>query len=156
VYTQAVAAEGVVAYTTAFSGKLVVVDEATGRERWPAKTLNAPIPTACGGAKQTGFWAAAAIAGVVVYAASPDGNVYAVRASDGTRVWTARVADPGAERHGEFVQSSPAVSTALGRLYLGVASSAHCDEVAGRKHPHLGTRRHHSGVAAARGPVVPQ
>ena len=132
VYTQAVAAEGLVVYTTAFSGKLVAVDEATGKERWPAKTLNAQISTSCGGAKQPGFWAAAAIASGVIYAASPDGNVYALRASDGANVWTARVADPGAEGHGEFVQSSPAVSVARGRLYLGVASSDHCDEVAGR------------------------
>lgn len=132
VYTQAVAAEGLVVYTTAFSGKLVAIDEATGRERWPAKTLNAPISTACEGAKQPGFWAAAAVGGGVVYAASPDGNLYALRASDGTSVWTARVADGSAAGHGEFVQSSPAVSTALGRVYLGVASSAHCDEVAGR------------------------
>ncbi len=132
VYTQAVAAEGLVVYTTAFSGKVVAVDETTGKERWPAQTLNAQISTACGGAKQPGFWAAAAIVSGVIYAASPDGNVHALRASDGAKVWTARVADPSAEGHGEFVQSSPAVSTARGRLYLGVASSEHCDEVAGR------------------------
>src|ERR671922_152762 len=39
---------------------------------------------------------------------------------------------PGPLGHGEFIQSSPSVSTSLGRLYVGVASSAHCDEVAGR------------------------
>src|SRR5437763_1853676 len=90
------------------------------------------VVTACGGAKRTGFWAAAAVVGGIVYAASPDGNVYALRASDGSIAWSARVANPTAAGHGEFVQSSPAVSTSLGRLYLGVASSAHCDEVAGR------------------------
>src|SRR5207248_8362904 len=34
-YTQAVAAEGIVVYTTAFSGKVVAVDAATGALRWP-------------------------------------------------------------------------------------------------------------------------
>jgi outer membrane protein assembly factor BamB len=132
VYTQAVAAEGLVVYTTGFSGKLVAVDEATGIERWPAKTLNAQISTACGGSRQPGFWASAAIVGGVIYAASPDGNVYALRASDGGKIWTSSIADPTAAGHGEFVQSSPAVSTKFGRVYLGVASSDHCDEVAGR------------------------
>jgi outer membrane protein assembly factor BamB len=42
------------------------------------------------------------------------------------------VADSTAVGHGEFIQSSPAVSTAFGKLYVGVASSAGCDEVAGR------------------------
>jgi outer membrane protein assembly factor BamB len=131
VYTQAVAAEGLVVYTTAFSGKVIAIDEATGNGRW-SRTLNGQISTTCGGPKQTGFWAAAAIVEGVIYAASPDGNLYALRSADGEKVWTAPVADPSAEGHGEFVQSSPAVSTGLGRLYLGVASSAHCDEIAGR------------------------
>ena len=56
-------------------------------------------------------------------AASPDGNAYALRKSDGSTVWASRVADPTAAGHGEFIQSSPSVSTALGRLYLGVGST---------------------------------
>src|SRR5207302_283371 len=47
-------------------------------------------------------------------------------------LWTAKIADGTAAGHGEFVQSSPAVSTALGKLYVGVASSAHCDIIGGR------------------------
>jgi outer membrane protein assembly factor BamB len=132
VYTQAVAAEGIVVYTTAFTGRVIAVDEATGMERWRREDLTALVSTACEGPKQTGYWAAAAVVAGVVYAASPDGNAYALRASDGSTIWSARIADPTPAGHGEFVQSSPAVSTALGRLYLGVASSAHCDEVAGR------------------------
>jgi len=131
VYTQAVAAGGLVVYTTAFSGRVVGVDESTGQVRWD-RTLNAPITTACAGATTPGFWGSAAVAGGVVYAAAPDGNAYALRASDGTAIWSARIADPTAAGHGEFVQSSPAVSSRLGRLYVGVASYAHCDEVAGR------------------------
>src|SRR2546423_5124220 len=97
VYTQAVAAEGIVVYTTASSGKVVAVDAATGAARWPdgGRTLNSPIVTNCEGRKQPGFWASAAIANGVVYVASPDGNVYALHASDGTDVWSpAHVADP--------------------------------------------------------------
>jgi outer membrane protein assembly factor BamB len=140
VYTQAVAAEGIVVYTTAFSGQVVAVDAATGALRWPngGRTLNSRIFTNCEDPKQPGFWASAAIANGVVYVASPDGHVYALRASDGTDVWPrARVADPSAAADGEFIQSSPAVSTRLGRLYIGVASSSgrgsgRICEVAGR------------------------
>ncbi|HZX94278.1 MAG TPA: PQQ-binding-like beta-propeller repeat protein [Myxococcales bacterium] len=132
VYTQAVVGDGLVVYTTAFSGKVVAFDERDGAFRWKRDDLTSLISTSCGGSKQTGYWSAAAIEGNVVYLASPDGNAYALRATDGSTIWAARIADPSAAGHGEFVQSSPAVSTAFGRLYLGVASSAHCDEVAGR------------------------
>jgi len=131
VYTQAMITQDLVVFTTAFSGKVVAVDGNIGSVRW-ARDLNMPISTACNGAKKPGFWAAAAVVGDVVYAASPDGHAYALRKSDGSTIWTAAVADPSAAGHGEFIQSSPAVSTALGRLYVGVASSAHCDPVAGR------------------------
>src|SRR5437773_6037576 len=131
VYTQAMITSDLLVFTTAFSGKVVAVDARSGSVRW-SRTLNSPIVTSCAGSKQPGFWAAAAVVGEVVYAASPDGNAYALSKSDGSTVWAARVADPTAAGHGEFIQSSPSVSTALGRLYLGVASSAHCDEVAGR------------------------
>ena len=132
VYTQAVVGDGIAVYTTAFSGQVIAIDQATGRERWRRTDLTSPITTNCEGTKKPGYWSAAAIENGVVYAASPDGSAYALRASDGSTLWSARIADPTAAGHGEFVQSSPAVSTALGRLYLGVASSAHCDEVAGR------------------------
>src|SRR6266403_804564 len=92
VYTQAVAAEGIVVYTTACTGRVIAVDEATGIERWRREDLTALVSTACEGPKQTGYWAAAAVVGGVVYAASPDGNVYALRASDGTIIWHARIA----------------------------------------------------------------
>ena len=137
VYTQAVVAEGIVVYTTAFSGNVVAVDERTGKPLWPngGRTLNLPIINNCEGKKQPGFWASAAIANGVVYVASPDGNVYALRATDGSDVWQApaHVAEPGAAANGEFIQSSPAVSTRLGRLYVGVASSSGLQcEVGGR------------------------
>ena len=131
VYTQAMITQDLVVFTTAFSGKVVAVDGNIGSVRW-ARDLNMPISTACNGAKKPGFWAAAAVVGDVVYAASPDGHAYALRKSDGSTIWTAAVADPSAAGHGEFIQSSPSISTALGKMYLGVASSEHCDLIGGR------------------------
>ncbi|HXN81521.1 MAG TPA: PQQ-binding-like beta-propeller repeat protein [Myxococcales bacterium] len=131
VYTQAMITADLVIFTTAASGKVVAVDANTGSVRW-TRPLNSPIETNCGGSKKPGLWAAAAVVGEVVYVASPDGHLYALRKTDGSTIWAAPVADPTAAGHGEFIQSSPAVSTALGRLYVGVASSAHCDPVAGR------------------------
>ena len=132
VYTQAVMTNDIVVFTTAFSGKIVALDPATGRWKWERDDLTAPIVTSCEGSKKTGYWASAAIVGNVVYTASPDGNVYALNRSDGSTIWAAKVADGTAAGHGEFIQSSPSVSTRLGRLYVGVGSSAHCDEIAGR------------------------
>ena len=131
VYTQAMIANDLLVFTTAFSGQVVAFDPDSGAKKWSV-TLNSPIVTSCEGSKTPGFWAAPAISGNVIYVASPDGNVYALRKSDGGVIWSAKVADPTAAGHGEFIQSSPSVSTSLGRLYVGVGSSAHCDEVAGR------------------------
>lgn len=130
VYTQAVITTDTIAFTTAFSGKIVTVNASGADPR--SRTLNSPISTSCGGSKQPGFWAAPALVGDVLYVASPDGNAYALRKADLSTIWSARIADPTAAGHGEFVQSSPSVSPSLNRLYLGVASSAHCDPVAGR------------------------
>jgi outer membrane protein assembly factor BamB len=131
IYTQAMITQDTVVFTTAASSKVVAVDAATGATLWQ-KTFDSAISTTCGGTKHPGFWAAAAVVGEAVYVASPDGNVYALHKSDGSTIWAAKVADPTAAGHGEFIQSSPSVSTALGKLYVGVASSYGCDEVAGR------------------------
>jgi outer membrane protein assembly factor BamB len=66
----------------------------------------------------------------VVYAASPDGNLYALDAATGNERWRAKVADPSP--HGELAEGSVVVSRALGRAYVGVASTAHCDQIPGR------------------------
>jgi outer membrane protein assembly factor BamB len=131
VYTQAMIAPDLVVFTTAFSGKVVAVDPATGAIRW-TRTLNSKISTTCGGSTQPGFWAAAAIDSAAVYVASPDGHAYALSRADGSTIWSTAVADPTAAGHGEFIESSPALSASRGKMYLGVASSFECDEVAGR------------------------
>jgi outer membrane protein assembly factor BamB len=129
VYTQAMVAQDLVVFTTAFSGNVVAVDPATGAIRW-TKTLNSAVTTSCGGTEHPGFWAAAAIDDAAVYVASADGHAYALSRADGSTIWSTAVADPTAAGHGEFIQSSPVLSG--GKMFLGVASSFHCDEVAGR------------------------
>jgi len=116
----------------AFSAHVIALDLRTGAIRWSRDGFDPDVTTACGGVEHRGFWAAPAASGDAVYVAAPDGNVYALRKQDGTTLWASKVADGTAAGHGEFIQSSPVVSTALGKLYLGVASSEHCDEVAGR------------------------
>jgi outer membrane protein assembly factor BamB len=118
--------------TMGFSAHVSALDLRTGATRWTRNDFSPDVTTACGGTKHPGMWAAPAVSGDAVYVAAPDGNVYSLRKTDGSTVWASKVADGTAAGHGEFVQSSPAVSTALGKLYLGVASSEHCDEVAGR------------------------
>ena len=66
----------------------------------------------------------------VLYAASPDGSVYALDPVSGQtlrRSVVATVANPP-----ELIQSSPAASTALGRLYVGVAALFTCHHIPGR------------------------
>ena len=133
IYTQPVMAEDLIVVTTAIRGKVFAFNPKTGDPAWPTREdLSQPVATDCGGSKLVGFWNSAAIAGDLVYVASPDGKLYALRRSDGTTAWSTVIADGSAAGHGEFVQSSPSVSTALGKLYLGVASSAHCDLIPGR------------------------
>jgi len=132
VYAQAMIAGDTAYFTTAFGAHVVALDAATGAQRWIRDDLNPDVTTACGSTLHRGFWAAPAVVGDVVYLAAPDGHAYALRKQDGTTLWASAIANPTAAGHGEFLQSSPVVSTALGRLYLGIASSEHCDEVRGK------------------------
>jgi outer membrane protein assembly factor BamB len=129
IYTQAMIVSDMIVLTTAFSSQVIAVDPATGANRWkgPPPSFPSDIVTTCGGTRRPGIWGSVAVVGDVIYVPSPDGHVYALRKSDGGTIWGAKVADPTAAADGEFIQSSPAVSTKLGRLYVGVAHSAHCD-----------------------------
>jgi outer membrane protein assembly factor BamB len=130
-YTQPAIVAGTAYFTTAISANAIALDARTGAVRWSRK-FNGDVTTGCGGVKHRGFWAAPAVVGGVLYLAAADGHVYALHPEDGTTIWGTVIADPTPAGHGEFLQSSPAVSTALGRLYLGVASSEGCDEVRGK------------------------
>ena len=130
-YTQAILAGDSVYLTTAIAANAIALDASTGAVLW-SRRFDPEVTTACGGVKKRGFWAAPAVAGDVLYLAAPDGHAHALRRQDGSTIWASAVAYPTPAGHGEFLQSSPAVSTALGKLYLGIASSEHCDEVRGK------------------------
>jgi outer membrane protein assembly factor BamB len=131
IYTQAMIVGDTAYFTTAISASVVALDLTTHAVRWSRK-FDRDVTTSCGGVRHRGFWSAPAVIGGVLYAAAPDGHAYALRPQDGSTIWASAIADPTPGGHGEFLQSSPAVSTALGRLYLGIASSEHCDEVRGK------------------------
>ena len=131
-YSQPTIAGDAVYVAMAFSAHVAALDLRTGATRWTRTDFDPHVGTTCGGIVRPGFWAAPAVSGDAVYVAAPDGHVYSLRKADGSTLWASKVADGSPAGHGEFIQSSPAVSTVLGKLYLGVASTDHCDEVAGR------------------------
>jgi polyvinyl alcohol dehydrogenase (cytochrome) len=130
VYGQPLVVGDTVYATAALEGSVAAYDAASGALRW-SRALDGEIFAACdGGPSRPGIWGAAAVAGGVVYAAAPDGFLYALDAATGEVRWRAQVAD--GRPHGELVQSSVTISEALRRAYVGVASTAHCDQIAGR------------------------
>ncbi len=129
-WTQPVIAGDTVVATTGFSGRVVALEADTGAVRW-SRTLNHVFEVACDDVPRPhGFYAAAALHEGAVLAASPDGRLYALAEEDGTMLWEVQVADPHAD--GEFVQSSPAVSARLGKVFLGVGASFKCAPVDSR------------------------
>ena len=127
-YTEPVIAGDTVYEAMGFSGIVFALDVTDGHTRW-SKNLNHIFHPMC--AKDpipTGFYASPALAGGVLYVASPDGNLYALDPATGATLWSVKIASP----EEEFVQSSPAVSVALGKLFLGVGSVADCAPVVGR------------------------
>jgi outer membrane protein assembly factor BamB len=130
VYGQPVAAGGVAFVTTADVGTVTAVDLASGAVRWAA-TLDAPTHATCEPRERhPGIWGAAAVSEGIVYVAAPDGAVHALDAATGAARWAAPVAAPSPD--GELLVASVVVAPALGKLYVGVASSTPCHEVAGR------------------------
>jgi len=125
-------------FTTAFGqsagGKVVAVAASDGSTRWSSAFPGAvTVDSSCSSQPmRLGFWAAPAIASGTLYAAAVDGKVYALDPATGGTLWSAQVADPTPAGRGQFIESSPAVSTALGKLYVGIASAIYCSEVAGR------------------------
>lgn len=63
----------------------------------------------------------------VVFIAGADGNMYALKAADGSILWKTKLADP---TKGELLWDSP--SEANGVVYIGVASLGDCPLVQGR------------------------
>jgi outer membrane protein assembly factor BamB len=129
--SQPVVAGGRAFLTTAVVASVVALDVGSGARLWKFP-FDAKTSAACESprTRSDGAQGAAAVAGGVVYAASPDGGVYALDAATGAQRWRAAVASP--EPHGELIQTSVVVSTVLGRAYVGVASTAACDQIPGR------------------------
>ena len=114
-----------VIYEGSNSGEFYAIDLATGAVIWK-EFLGFEPKALC---RAQGFFATAASGidptsgALTVYAASGDGNVYALRASDGAILWKSpvNVPDPGTNDY--FSYSSPEIAN--GKLYIGIASE--CD-----------------------------
>lgn len=129
-FTQPVIQGGSVFLTTGFEGHVISLNAATGAQQWN-RTLDYIFTDACQtNPARPGFWAAPAISNGELFAASPDGKVYVLNPATGATLRTANVATPS--NPPELIQSSPAVSAALGKVYVGVASLFTCRHVPGR------------------------
>ena len=136
VYAQALITADTIYFTTASAAAKVVALNANTKEvRW-SRAFPGDINPGCGTYGpppiRPGIWASPALAGGVLYIASPDGRIYALSPADGSTIWSVQVADPTPAGRGQFIESSPAVSIALDKLYVGIASTDGCAEIAGR------------------------
>ena len=111
-------------YIGAKSGVFYALDEATGAVVWQRFLGQTPKLTCQGG--PFGLVATATVAVdpstqvPTVYAYSPDGNLYALNAGDGTIVWSSNVFTPSSTVNDYFAWSSPAVIN--GMVYVGISS----------------------------------
>lgn len=129
-YTQPLIVGDTVYVTTGLTAKVLAFDARSGARRWE-RTLDYAFTDPCEDHPlRPGFWAAPAWVDGVLYAASPDGNVHALDPATGAPVHAWPVATT--QNPPEFIQSSPAVSTQLGRLYVGVAAIFTCRHIPGR------------------------
>jgi outer membrane protein assembly factor BamB len=114
-----------VIYIGSNSGEFYAIDLNTGTVIW--KTFLGFEPKFQCRAQGTFATAASGIdptsGAVAVYAASGDGNVYALRASDGTVLWKSPVNVPSPGLNDYFTYSSPEIAN--GKIYVGI--SAECD-----------------------------
>ena len=102
-------------------------DAATGVFRW-TRDLKATTNSTCGGPDVPGIWGAVAAHDGKIYVGAPDGDVHALSPSTGETLWRAHVAEPSPTP----ICSSPTIATTAGRLFVGVAATAHCDPIEGR------------------------
>jgi outer membrane protein assembly factor BamB len=117
--------QGVI-YIGSNSGEFYAINLSTGAVIWQ-EFLGVETRIQC---KTQGFYATAASGidptsgALTVYAASGDGNIYALRASDGTIIWKSPVNVPTPGTNDHFNYSSPEVAN--GKIYVGIA--AECDD----------------------------
>jgi polyvinyl alcohol dehydrogenase (cytochrome) len=112
-------------YIGAKNGVFYALDEATGAVVWQ-RFLGITPHLTCG---SQGLVATATVAVdpstqvPTVYVYSPDGNLYALNASDGAIVWSSNVYTPSSTVNDYLAWSSPTVIN--GMVYVGISS--HCD-----------------------------
>jgi outer membrane protein assembly factor BamB len=129
-YTQPIIVGDSVYITTSGQGRVLAFNTSTGARRW-ARALDGELTDPCATRpNHPGFWAAPALANGTLYAASPDGTVYALDPATGDTVRASPVATTS--NPPELIQSSPAASTRLGKLYVGVAAVFTCRHIPGR------------------------
>src|SRR5207244_988541 len=88
--TQALITADTVFFTTAILGNLIAINARDGSVRWGARHINLTMVGPCG-PFNLGFWAAAALAGGVLYVPAADGRVYAINPADGSDLWSVQV-----------------------------------------------------------------
>jgi len=114
-----------VIYVGSNSGEFYAINLSTGAVIWK-EFLGFEPKFEC---KALGFFATAASGidpnsrALTIYAASGDGNVYALRASDGTILWKSPVNVPSPGKNDYFAFSSPEIAN--GKVYVGISSQ--CD-----------------------------
>jgi polyvinyl alcohol dehydrogenase (cytochrome) len=114
-----------VMYAPSNSGEVYAIDIGTGNVLW-RKFVGFEAKATC---RAQGTYATSAsgtdpTTGVLtIYVASGNGNVYALRASDGATLWTSPVNVPSSGKNDRFNYSSPTLAN--GKIYIGMASE--CD-----------------------------
>lgn len=117
-------------YIGANTGVFYAIDATDGRVLWQ-RPLGYATRRTC---SERGITSTAALARdgegqLVVFVGGGDGNLYALRADDGSVVWTASVVDPGVDENEGYIWSSPAVAD--GHVYIGVSSQCGDPQVRG-------------------------
>jgi outer membrane protein assembly factor BamB len=117
-------------YIGANTGEFYALNAATGTVLWQ-RSLGYVTGETCGerGITSTPAVTNDANGDPVVYVGGGDGNLYALRADDGSIVWKAPVVDPGDEQNEGYIWSSPSVAN--GHVYIGVASQCGNPQIRG-------------------------
>lgn len=117
-------------YIGANTGVFYAVDATNGTVVWQ-RPLGYVTGKTC---SERGITSTAALARdgegqLVVFVGGGDGNLYALRADDGSVIWKASVVEPGEDENEGYIWSSPAV--AGGHVYVGVSSQCGSPQIRG-------------------------